>query len=108
MKEIIEKAVNELKLDKNEWCLTMCGEVAIQQKKSVDRDNTGLTRYVKGEHMWSEDLHLREWGELTDEYLGPAFIRKFEEGDILYGSRRTYLRKVVIAPLMGLLPTPPL
>jgi len=62
MKEIIEKAVNELKLDKNQWCLTKFGEVAIQQKKSVDRDNTGLTRYVKGEHMWSEDLHLREWG----------------------------------------------
>jgi len=39
---------------------------------------------------------------LTDEYLGPAFIRKFEEGDILYGSRRTYLRKVVIAPFSGI------
>jgi restriction endonuclease S subunit len=52
--------------------------------------------------MGSEDLHLREWGELTDEYLGPAFIRKFEEGDILYGSRRTYLRKVVIAPFSGI------
>ena len=34
--------------------------------------------------------------------MGPAFIRKFEEGDILYGSRRTYLRKVVIAPFEGI------
>lgn len=102
MEEIIEKAVSELRLDKSLWSLTKFGEVAIQQKKSVDRDNTDLTRYVKGEHMGSEDLHLREWGELTDEYLGPAFIRKFEEGDILYGSRRTYLRKVVIAPFEGI------
>ncbi|MBK7223144.1 MAG: restriction endonuclease subunit S [Saprospiraceae bacterium] len=102
MEEIIEKAVSELRLDKSQWSLTKFGEVAIQQKKSVDRDNTDLTRYVKGEHMGSEDLHLREWGELTDEYLGPAFIRKFEEGDILYGSRRTYLRKVVIAPFEGI------
>lgn len=102
MEEIIEKAVNELRLDKSQWSLTKFGNVAIQQKQSVDRDNTELTRYVKGEHMGSEDLHLRAWGELTDEYLGPAFIRKFEEGDILYGSRRTYLRKVVIAPFEGI------
>ena len=52
--------------------------------------------------MKSEDLHIREWGDLTDEYLGPAFIRKFEKGDILYGSRRTYLRKVAIAPFEGI------
>ena len=102
MVEMIEKAVSELQLDKSQWSLTKFGDVAIQQKQSVDRENTELTRYVKGEHMGSEDLHLREWGELTDEYLGPAFIRKFEEGDILYGSRRTYLRKVVIASFEGI------
>lgn len=102
MEEFIEKAVSELQLDKSQWSLTKFGDVTIQQKQSVDRDNTELTRYVKGEHMGSEDLHLREWGELTDEYLGPAFIRKFEEGDILYGSRRTYLRKVVLTPFSGI------
>ena len=102
MEETIEKLVMELHLDKSKWILTKFGDVAIQQKQSVDRENTELTLYVKGEHMGSEDLHLREWGELTDEYLGPAFIRKFEKGDILYGSRRTYLRKVVIAPFSGI------
>jgi restriction endonuclease S subunit len=102
MEEMLEQVVSELQLDKSKWNLIKFGDVAIHQKKSVDRDNTDLTRYVKGEHMGSEDLHLREWGELTDEYLGPAFIRKFEEGDILYGSRRTYLRKVVIAPFSGI------
>ena len=99
---MLEQVVGELQLDKSKWSLIKFGDVAIQQKKSVDRDNTDLTRYVKGEHMGSENLHLREWGELTDEYLGPAFIREFEEGDILYGSRRTYLRKVVIAPFSGI------
>lgn len=102
MKEIIEKTVAELNLDKSDWLLVKFGDIAIQQKQTVDRDNTELTRYVKGEHMYSEDIHLQEWGELTDEYLGPAFIRKFEEGDILYGSRRTYLRKVVLAPFDGI------
>lgn len=74
----------------------------MQQKENVDGQNTNLTKYVKGGHMGSEDLHLRSWGELTDEYLGPAFIRKFEKADVLYGSRRTYLRKVVIAPFSGI------
>ncbi|NOH33652.1 restriction endonuclease subunit S [Vibrio chagasii] len=102
MQDLIEKAVEGLKLDRSDWKLVKFGDVAIQQKKTVDRENTELTRYVKGEHMYSEDVHLREWGELEDEYLGPAFIRKFEEGDILYGSRRTYLRKVVVAPFDGI------
>lgn len=102
MGEAIQERINALLIDKSNWKLTKFGEVAVQQKKSVDRENTSLTKYVKGEHMGSEDLHLREWGELADEYLGPAFIRYFEKDDILYGSRRTYLRKVVIAPFEGI------
>lgn len=102
MEEILDRAISDLELDKSDWKLTMFGDVAIQQKQTVDRENTELTKYVQGGHMNSEDLHLREWGELTDEYLGPAFIRRFDEGDILYGSRRTYLRKVVIAPFSGI------
>ncbi|TDS13547.1 type I restriction enzyme S subunit [Maribacter caenipelagi] len=102
MSEIIENTIEELRLDKSKWKLTKFGDVAIQEKGKVDRDNTTLTRYIKGEHMGSEDLHIRKWGDLTDEYLGPAFIRKFEKGDILYGSRRTYLRKVAIADFDGI------
>ena len=102
MSEVLENIVEELQLDRSDWKLTKFGDVTIQQKKKVDRENTLLTRYIKGEHMRSEDLHIREWGNLTDEYLGPAFIRKFEKGDILYGSRRTYLRKVAIADFDGI------
>lgn len=102
MDDFAMNQVTELQLDRSDWQLVKFGDVAIQQKGSIDRENTELTRYVKGEHMVSEDLHLREWGELTDEYLGPAFIRRFEQGDILYGSRRTYLRKVAIAHFDGI------
>lgn len=102
MDDFTNEYITELKLDRSDWQLVKFGDVAIQQKQAVDRENTELTRYVKGEHMASEDLHLRKWGELTDEYLGPAFIRKFEKGDILYGSRRTYLRKVAKAHFDGI------
>lgn len=102
MSEILENKIEALQLDKSKWKLTKFGDVAIQQKGKVDRENTSLTRYIQGGHMNSEDLHIRDWGNLEDEYLGPAFIRKFEKGDILYGSRRTYLRKVAIADFDGI------
>ena len=91
-----------LDLDRSDWDLVSFGDVALKQNTSVDRENTTLTRYIAGEHMGSEDLHLRKWGEITEDYLGPAFTRKFEEGDILYGSRRTYLRKVAVARFDGI------
>lgn len=91
-----------LELDRSDWELVSFGDVAKKQNASVDRENTDLTRYVGGEHMGSEDLHLREWGDIGDNYLGPAFTRKFEKGDILYGSRRTYLRKVAVAHFDGI------
>lgn len=97
-----DKILKDFQIDKSNWHLTSFADVAIQQKENVDRQNTDLKKYVKGEHMGSEDTHLRSWGELAEEYLGPAFIRKFDKGDVLYGSRRTYLRKVVIAPFSGI------
>jgi len=92
----------EINIDKSNWSKVNFGDVAIQMKGTVNRDNTDLRYYVKGEHMNSEDVHIREFGELTDEYLGPAFIRHFKEGDILYGSRRTYLKKVAVAHFEGI------
>lgn len=92
----------EINIDKTNWKKVKFGDVAIQMKGTVDRENTELKYYVKGEHMNSEDVHIREFGELTDEYLGPAFIRHFKDGDILYGSRRTYLKKVAVAHFEGI------
>lgn len=92
----------KLNIDKSEWTQVSFGDVAKKQNGKVDRDNTKLTKYVKGEHLNSEDLHIRSHGTLTDEYLGPAFTRSFEPGDILYGSRRTYLRKVAVADFEGI------
>ena len=100
--KINKNLITEFKIDKSNWKFVKFEEIVIQKKISVDRENTILTKYVKGEHMDSNDIHLRRWGELKDEYLGPAFIRGFEKGDILYGSRRTYLKKVAIAPFSGI------
>lgn len=94
--------MNDITIDKTGWKKWRFEEVAIQTKGVVDIDNTDLTRYVAGEHMISEDIHLRKWGNVGDGYLGPAFIRRFSKGDILYGSRRTYLKKVALADFNGI------
>lgn len=100
--EDITSISTALKVDRSTWRKVKFGDVAIKQNENVDRENTDLTRYVAGEHMVSEDLHIREWGQVGEGYLGPAFHRKFEAGDILYGSRRTYLRKVAVAHFDGI------
>jgi type I restriction enzyme S subunit len=92
----------ELNIDKTGWKKVKFGDVAIQQKGIVDIETTSLKRYIAGDHMSSNDLHLRRCGIVGDGYLGPAFIRKFDVGDILYGSRRTYLKKVAVADFEGI------
>jgi len=91
-----------MQLNKKNWKEYSFGDVAIQQKEIVDRQNTTLGKYVAGEHMATEDIHIRQWGIVGDSYLGPAFHRKFYKDDILYGSRRTYLKKVAVAHFNGI------
>lgn len=84
------------------WRRVTFGDVVRDVKITVDPEKSGLERYVAGEHMCTDDLHIRSWGTVGDGYLGPAFHRKFSKGQILYGSRRTYLRKVAVAGFDGI------
>lgn len=52
--------------------------------------------------MDSDDLRIRRWGTIGTGYLGPAFHMRFKPGQVLYGSRRTYLRKVALAEFEGI------
>lgn len=90
-----------LDLDKSTWQTVRFGDVVAASKATVDPAGGSVDRYVAGEHMDSNDLRIHRWGEVGDGYLGPAFHRKFVAGQILYGSRRTYLRKVSVAEFDG-------
>jgi hypothetical protein len=83
------------------WRRVRFGDVVRNINVTVDPNESGLERYIAGEHMETDDLHIRRWGTIGDGYLGPAFHRKFVAGQILYGSRRTYLRKVAVADFDG-------
>lgn len=84
------------------WRWVRFGDVVRQVKDRVDPETVGIDRYVAGEHMDTDDLRLRRWGEVGDGYLGPAFHMRFKPGHVLYGSRRTYLRKVAVADFEGI------
>jgi type I restriction enzyme S subunit len=82
--------------------LVKFGDVIRQVKDKVDPQKSGLERYIAGEHMDTDNLHIRRWGTIGDNYLGPAFHMRFKPGQVLYGSRRTYLRKVAFAEFEGI------
>ena len=84
------------------WQWVRFGDVVRQVQTKADPQTSGVERYVAGEHMDTDDLRIRRWGTIGDHYLGPAFHRRFEAGQILYGSRRTYLRKVAVAEWPGI------
>jgi len=83
------------------WRHVKFGDVVRQCKEKVDPETSGLERYIAGDHMDTDDLRLRRWGEIGTGYLGPAFHMRFKPGQVLYGSRRTYLRKVAVADFEG-------
>jgi type I restriction enzyme S subunit len=90
-----------LNLDKSTWKRVSFGDVAAASKENVDPDLGEVERYIAGDHMSSNDLRIHRWGEVGDGYLGPAFHRRFRSGQVLYGSRRAYLRKVAVAEFGG-------
>ena len=77
------------------------GELVKEVKNKIDRSNNPYEYYVAGDHMDSEDLQIHRKGRFATDDVGPAFIREFKKGQILYGSRRTYLKKVAVADFNG-------
>lgn len=90
-----------LDLNRSQWNRVNFGDVVEQSKEKVDPTDGTICRVVAGENMDSNDLKIHRWGSVDNGYLGPAFHRRFRPGQVLYGSRRTYLRKVAVADFDG-------
>lgn len=58
----------------------------------------GVERYVGLEHIEPENLHIRSWGNVAD---GITFTNHFKPGQVLFGKRRAYQRKVAVAEFEG-------
>lgn len=77
------------------------GDLVREVKVKVDRQNNPYEFFIAGDHMDTDELHLLRRGTFAGSDVGPAFIRVFKPGQVLYGSRRTYLRKVAVADFEG-------
>jgi len=54
----------------------------------------GLERFIGLEHIEPGSLHIRSWGNVSD---GTTFTRRCRPGQVLFGKRRAYQRKVAIS-----------
>ena len=64
-----------------------------------DPAESGVERYVGLEHLDSDSLRIRRWGSVTDV---EATKLRFQSGDIIFGKRRVYQRKLAVADFEGI------
>lgn len=73
----------------------------VQQMSESERNpvEAGLNRVVGLEHIDTDDLHIKRWDDISD---GTSFSKRFRKGQVLFGRRRAYLRKVAYAEFNGI------
>ena len=81
------------------WCWVKFGDVVrLSGERRANPLNDGLERYVGLEHLDPDDLRIRRWGDVAD---GTTFTNYFKPGQVLFGKRRAYQRKVAVADFEG-------
>ncbi|MGJ0485999.1 MAG: restriction endonuclease subunit S [Methylomicrobium sp.] len=81
------------------WPRVKFGEVVrLSKTRSADPLAERLDRYVGLEHLEPGDLRIRSWGNVAE---GTTFTNVFRPGQVLFGKRRAYQRKVAVADFMG-------
>lgn len=81
------------------WTRVAFGDVVkLSRERSSDPEGDGLERYVGLEHIDPGDLKIRRWGDITD---GTTFTSVFRPGQVLFGKRRAYQRKVAVPDFSG-------
>lgn len=81
------------------WRRVKFGDVVrLSKAKSKDPLADGIERYVGLEHLEPGDLRIRSWGNVAD---GVTFTSLFQPGQVLFGKRRAYQRKVAVADFAG-------
>lgn len=84
---------------KKGWTRVAFGEVVkLSRERTSDPKGNRFERYVGLEHIDPGDLKIRHWGDITD---GTTFTSVFRPGQVLFGKRRAYQRKVAVADFSG-------
>lgn len=81
------------------WEKVKFGDIAKQKSVRVDDPGaSGFDRYVGLEHLDSGQLLVKRWGSTQDV---KSAMKLFNENDILFARRNTYLRRVSVARFDG-------
>jgi type I restriction enzyme S subunit len=80
--------------DRTDWKRVRFGDVVENCAETCDPAEAGLERFVAMEHLEPGSLHVRSWGNVAD---GTTFTRRCRPGQVLFGKRRAYQRKVAVA-----------
>ena len=81
------------------WTLVAFGDVVRRStERSSNPEAAGVDRYVGLEHLDRGELAIRRWG---DGGGGTTFTSIFRPGQVLFGKRRAYLRKVAAPNFSG-------
>jgi type I restriction enzyme S subunit len=81
------------------WPLVKFGDMAQNVTDRVDPAEADGDVYVGLEHLDAESLKIRRWGTPAD-VIGQKL--RFRKGDIIFGKRRAYQRKLAVAECNGI------
>ena len=85
---------------KNGWIKHRFDEMAVVVNDRIDDPAKADVEYYVGlEHLDSESLTIRRWGAPSDV---DATKLRFRAGDIIFGRRRVYQRKLAVADFDGI------
>ena len=84
------------------WTRVKFGDVVGNvNENSRDLEADGIDRVVGLDHLDPGSLSLVRWDNLADLPDGTTFTRKFKPGQVLFGKRRAYQRKVAVPDFAG-------
>lgn len=81
------------------WKRVKFGDIAQNVAVRVDPADAKTDVYVGLEHLDPSTLHLRQWGHPSD-VTGQKLT--FKKGDVIFGRRRAYQRKLAVAEFDGI------
>jgi type I restriction enzyme S subunit len=77
------------------WQRVKFGEVVRLNKETCkDPEAADIDRVIGLEHLEPGDLRVRSWADVAD---GTTFTKRVRPGQVLFGKRRAYQRKVAVA-----------
>ena len=81
------------------WAHVAFGDVVrLSTERSANPESAGFERYVGLEHLDPGGLTIRRWGDVA---AGTTFTSVFRPGQVLFGKRRAYQRKVAVPDFSG-------